>query len=74
MPAQYNWKEDDTIKDNEIVSMGVHAPYTPSAHVIRKGGQGFKQIHDISGAQVAAYTLAAGSHDKCHVSIQGTNV
>ena len=30
-------------------------------HVIGKGGKGLKQVHDIPGAQVHAYTLATGS-------------
>ena len=36
--------------------------------------QGLRQIHDISGARVAAYTITAGSRDERHVSIRGTNV
>ncbi|KAF8806608.1 hypothetical protein BYT27DRAFT_7257313 [Phlegmacium glaucopus] len=49
-------------------------PDSTTQHIISQGGKGLKQVHNISGAQVNAYTLATGPHDKCHVSIQGTNL
>jgi len=52
----------------------VAIPDASAAHVIRQGGQGLKQIHDISGARVSAYTLVAGSRDERHVSIRGTDI
>jgi hypothetical protein len=52
----------------------VAIPDASAAHVIGQGGQGLRQIHNISGARVAAYSLAAGSRDERHVSIRGTNV
>jgi len=48
-------------------------PDATAAHIIRQGGKGLKQLHDISGAWVSAYTLKLGPHDKCHVSICGTD-
>jgi len=58
--------------DRHLVTVAI--PDASAAHVIRQGGQGLKQIHDISGARVSAYTLAAGSRDERHVSIRGTDV
>ena len=58
--------------DRHLVTVAI--PDASAAHVIGQGGQGLKQIHDISGARVSAYTLAAGSRDERHVSIRGTDV
>ena len=58
--------------DRHLVTVAI--PDASAAHVIGQGGQGLKQIHDISGARVTAYTLAAGSRDERHVSIRGTDV
>ena len=58
--------------DCHLVTVAI--PDASAAHVIGQGGQGLKQIHDISGARVSAYTLAAGSRNERHVSIQGTDV
>ena len=49
-------------------------PAASAQHVVRQGGKGLKQIHDISGAWIQAYTLASGSRDKHHVSIRGTDL
>ena len=54
--------------------MTVAIPDASATHIIGQEGQGLKQIHDISGARVSAYTLAAGSCDERHVSIWGTDV
>ena len=58
--------------DRHLVTVAI--PDASAAHVIGQGGQGLKQIHNISGARVTAYTLAAGSRDERHVSIRGTDV
>ncbi|KAF8817214.1 hypothetical protein BYT27DRAFT_7247751 [Phlegmacium glaucopus] len=49
-------------------------PDSAAQHIISQGGKGLKQVHDISGAQVNAYTLANGPIDECHVSIRGTDL
>ena len=54
--------------------MMVAIPDALAAHVVGQGGQGLRQIHDISGARVTAYTITAGSRDERHVSIRGTDV
>ena len=43
------------------------------AHIVRQGGKGLKQLYDISGAQVLAYTLTSGLRDEHHISIHGTD-
>jgi hypothetical protein len=48
-------------------------PDVTAAHAIRHRGKGLKQIHDISGTRVSAYTLMSGPRDERHVSIQGTD-
>ena len=58
--------------DRHLVTVAI--PDASAAHVIGQGGQGLKQIHDISGARVSAYTLANGSRDERHVSIRGTDI
>jgi hypothetical protein len=58
--------------DRHLVTVAI--PDASATHVIGQGGQGLRQIHDISGARVAAYTLAAGSCNERHVSIRGTDV
>lgn len=58
--------------DRHLVTVAI--PDASAAHVIGQGGQGLRQIHDISGARVAAYTITAGSRDERHVSIRGTDV
>lgn len=52
----------------------VVTPNDAAMHVIGKGGKGLKQVHDISGARVHAYTLATGSQDERHIFIQGTDL
>jgi len=51
----------------------VAIPDTSATHVIGQGGKGLKQVHDISGTRISAYTLFKGSHDERHVSIWGTD-
>jgi hypothetical protein len=58
--------------DRHLVTVAI--PDALAAHVIGQGGQGLRQIHNISGARVAVYTLATGSRDERHVSIRGTDV
>ena len=58
--------------DRHLVTVVI--PDDTAMHVIGKGGQGLKQVHDISGARVHAYTLATGSHDERHISIRGTDL
>jgi len=58
--------------DRHLVTVVV--PDDTAMHVIGKGGKGLKQVHDISGARVHAYTLATGSHDERHISIRGTDL
>jgi hypothetical protein len=54
--------------------MTVAIPNASAAHVVGQGGQGLKQIHNISGARVAAFTLASGPRDERLISIRGTDV
>jgi len=54
--------------------MTVAIPDASAAHVVGQGGQGLKQIHDISGARVSAFTLASGPRDERLISIRGTDV
>jgi hypothetical protein len=58
--------------DRHLVTVVI--PDSTAQHVIGQGGKGLKQVHDISGARVNAYTLASGSHDERHVSIRGTDL
>src|SRR6266498_2843427 len=44
--------------------MTVIIPYATVAHIIRQGGKGLKQLHNISGTQVSAYTLMSGPHNE----------
>jgi len=53
--------------------MTVAIPDATVAHIIRQGGKGLKQLHDISGARVSAYMLKSGLRDERHVSICGTD-
>ena len=48
-------------------------PDASAQHVVGQAGKGLKQIHDISDAQVHAYSVA-GSSDERHVSIRGTDL
>jgi len=57
--------------DCHLVTVAI--PDATAAHVIGQGGKGLKQLHDISGARVSAYTLKSGPRDERHVSICGTN-
>ena len=58
--------------DRHLVTVVI--PDASAQHVVGQGGKGLKQIHDISGARVSAYTLANGSRDERHVSIRGTDL
>ena len=58
--------------DRHLVTVVI--PDASAQHAIGQGGKGLKQIHDISGARVNAYTLASGSRDERHVSIRGTDL
>ena len=58
--------------DRHLVTVVI--PDASAQHVIGQGGKGLKQVHDISGARVNAYTLATGSRDERHVSIRGTDL
>ena len=44
-------------------------PDALAQHVVGQGGKGLKQIHDISGARVNAFSVASGSNDECYISI-----
>jgi hypothetical protein len=57
--------------DRHLVTVVI--PDASAQHAIGQGGKGLKQIHDISGARVNAYSLA-GSNDERHVSIRGTDL
>lgn len=57
--------------DRHLVTVAI--PDAAAAHVIGQGGKGLKQVHDISGARISAYTLVEGSCDERHVSIRGTD-
>jgi hypothetical protein len=52
---------------------GIAIPDMTAAHIIRQGGKGLKQLHNISDTWVSAYTLTSGPRDKCHISICGTD-
>jgi hypothetical protein len=56
--------------DRHLVTVVI--PDASAQHVIGQAGKGLKQIHDISGARVRAYS--AGSGDERHVSIRGTDI
>ncbi|KAG6871958.1 hypothetical protein C0992_010038, partial [Termitomyces sp. T32_za158] len=44
------------------------------AHVVGHQGRSLKQAHDLSGSQLAAFTVGpAGSEGRCFVTIRGTN-
>jgi KH domain len=58
--------------DRHLVTVVI--PDASAQHVIGQGGKGLKQVHDISGARVNAYTLASDSRDERHVSIRGTDI
>jgi KH domain len=58
--------------DRHLVTVVI--PDASAQHVVGQGGKGLKQIHDISGARVNAYSLATGSRDERHVSIRGTDI
>ena len=53
--------------------MTVAIPDATAAHIIRQGGKGLKQLHNISGARVSAIMLKSGLRDERHVSIRGTD-
>jgi KH domain len=57
--------------DRHLVTVVI--PDASAQHAIGQGGKGLKQIHDISGARVNAYSMA-GSNDERHVSIRGTDL
>ena len=57
--------------DRHLVNVAI--PDATAAHIIGHGGKGLKQLHNISGARVSAYTLTSGLCDEHHVSIWGTN-
>jgi hypothetical protein len=57
--------------DRHLVTIVI--PDASAQHVVGQGGKGLKQIHDISGARVNAYSLA-GSNNERHVSIRGTDL
>jgi hypothetical protein len=58
--------------DRHLVTVVI--PDASAQHVIGQGGKGLKQVHDISGARVHAYSLATGSRDERHISIRGTDL
>ena len=49
-------------------------PDASAQHVVGQGGKGLKQIHDISGARVNAFSVASSSNDERHISIRGTDL
>jgi len=57
--------------DCHLVTVAI--PNASATHIIGQGGKGLKQVHDISGARISAYTLVEGSRDEHHVSIRGTD-
>jgi hypothetical protein len=67
--AQTFPKEGQT--DRHLVTVVI--PDASAQHVVGQGGKGLKQIHDISGARVNAYSVE-GSIDERHVSIRGTDL
>jgi hypothetical protein len=58
--------------DRHLVTVVI--PDASAQHVVGQGGKGLKQIHDISGARVNAYSLASGSRDERHIAIRGTDL
>ena len=58
--------------DRHLVTVVI--PDATAQHVIGQGGKGLKQVHDISGARLNAYSLASGSRDERHISIRGTDL
>ena len=57
--------------DHHLVTVAI--PDASAAHIIGQGGKGLRQVHDISGARISAYSLVEGSRDERHVSIRGTD-
>ena len=57
--------------DRHLVTVVI--PEASIQHVVGQNGKGLKQIHDISGARVNAYSLG-GSNNERHVSIRGTDL
>jgi hypothetical protein len=57
--------------DRHLVTVVI--PDATAQHVIGQGGKGLKQVHDISGARVNAFSLA-GSSDERHIAIRGTDL
>jgi len=57
--------------DRHLVTVVI--PDASAQHVVGQGGKGLKQIHDISGARVNAYSVASSS-DERHISIRGTDL
>ena len=56
--------------DRHLITVVV--PTDAAAHVVGQSGKGLKQIHDISGARVAAFQVTT-SPDEHHVTIPGTD-
>jgi len=53
--------------------MTIAIPDATAANIIGQEGKGLKQLHDISGAWVSAYTLKLGPHNEHHISIYNTD-
>lgn len=49
-------------------------PDATAGHVVGRQGRGLKQIADISGARVSAFSLRENAHDLRHVAIRGTEL
>ena len=47
--------------DRHLVTVAI--PDAQATHIIRQGGKGLKQVHNISGARISTYTLVEGSRD-----------
>ena len=58
--------------DRHLITVVI--PDASPQHVVGQGGKGLKQIHDISGARVNAFSVASGSNDEHHISIRGTDL
>ena len=58
--------------DRHLVTVVI--PDASAQHIVSQGGKGLKQIHDISGARVNAFSVASGSNDERHISIRGTDL
>ena len=58
--------------DRHLVTVVI--PDASAQHVVGQGGKGLKQIHDISGARVNAFSVASSSNDERHISIRGTDL